>query len=476
MDMFVIEGGHPLVGRVSVSGSKNASLPIMAAAIMADSPCELHNVPDLLDIQTMCRLLRLLGLRVHWKPNPRSSSGRLLELSVQDESCCLADYELVRQMRASVCVLGPLLAKRGRARVSLPGGCAIGDRPIDLHLKGLRALGAEIHVEKGYVHAYAKRLRGNRICLGGPFGTTVTGTCNVMSAATLAQGMTIIESAACEPEVVELGQFLNRMGASIEGLGTSCLRIEGVRRLHGVKQTIMPDRIEAATLIMAAAITQGRIEIDNAPLAQMTAVIEKLREVGVTIEPVPSQNVPFDAHHSDPVSSVRVSATSRPEPTDVVALPFPGVPTDVQAQFMALLTLGNGSSVVTDRVFPERFQHGPELVRLGARLRRETSSVLVQGVDRLSGTDVMAGDLRASAALVIAGLAAEGITTIHQIDHLDRGYERLETKLTALGAVVRRATDTSETLPPGHQISIETRLSHRDFEIAKLRERVLPPR
>ncbi len=476
MDMFVIEGGHPLVGRVNVSGSKNASLPVMAAAIMADSPCELRNVPDLLDIQTMCRLLRLLGLRVHWKPNPDQNQGRLLELAVQDESGCLADYDLVRQMRASVCVLGPLLAKRGRACVSLPGGCAIGDRPIDLHLKGLRALGAEIHVEKGYVHAHAKQLRGSRIHLGGPFGTTVTGTCNVMSAATLARGTTIIDSAACEPEVVELGHFLNRMGASIEGLGTSCLRIEGVSRLHGAKQTIMPDRIEAATLMMAAAITQGRIEIDNAPLAQMTAVIETLREVGVTIEPISSNNLVPDAKPSDQVGSVRVFATNRPQPTDVVALPFPGVPTDVQAQFMALLTLANGSSVVTDRVFPERFLHGPELVRLGARLRRETSSVLVQGVQRLSGTNVMAGDLRASAALVIAGLAAEGVTTIHQIAHLDRGYERLETKLSALGAVVLRAKDTSESFQSGNQISIGSRLSHRDFEIAKLRERVLPPR
>ncbi len=475
MDMFVIDGGRPLVGTARVSGSKNASLPIMAAAIMADSACELHNVPDLLDVQTMCRLLRLLGVRVHWKP---SYLGRSLVLTVQDESRCLADYDLVRQMRASVCVLGPLLAKRGRARVSLPGGCAIGDRPIDLHLRGLRSLGAEIHVDRGYVHAQAKRLRGSRVFLDGPFGTTATGTCNVMSAATLAEGVTIIESAACEPEVMELGRFLNRMGAHIEGLGTSRLRIEGVRHLRGATQSIVPDRIEAATLMIAAAATRGDIKLENVPVADMTAIIEKLRDIGVEIEVDSSQSMTARNFEANETSTVRVTATQRPNPAEITAKPFPGIPTDVQAQFMALLSMANGTSIVTDRVFPERFQHTPELARLGARLRRDGSSVVVDGVDRLHGTNVMAGDLRASAALVIAGLAAEESTTIHRICHLDRGYERLEKKLTALGASVRRVEDY---LDPSRQnlrspAAIMWLLSHRENEIANVVDRVRPSR
>ena len=474
MDMFVIDGGRPLVGTARVSGSKNASLPIMAAAIMADSACELHNVPDLLDVQTMCRLLRLLGVRVHWKPG---TLGRSLVLTVQDESRCLADYDLVRQMRASVCVLGPLLAKRGRARVSLPGGCAIGDRPIDLHLRGLRSLGAEIHVDRGYVHAQAKRLRGSRVFLDGPFGTTATGTCNVMSAATLAEGVTIIESAACEPEVMELGRFLNRMGANIEGLGTSRLRIEGVRHLRGATQSIVPDRIEAATLMIAAAATRGNIKLENVPIADMTAILEKLREIGVTIEVVSSQST-ARSREANETCIMRVTATQRPNPAEIIAKPFPGIPTDVQAQFMALLSMANGTSIVTDRVFPERFQHTPELARLGARLRRNGSSVVVDGVDRLLGTNVMAGDLRASAALVIAGLAAEESTTIHRICHLDRGYERLEKKLTALGASVRRIEDPFD---PSRQnlrspAAITWPLSHRENEIANVVDRVRPPR
>ncbi|WP_166824252.1 UDP-N-acetylglucosamine 1-carboxyvinyltransferase [Thalassoroseus pseudoceratinae] len=476
MDMFVIEGGRPLVGRVSVSGSKNASLPIMAAAIMAESPCQLHHVPDLLDVRTMSRLLRLLGLQVHWRHENSETKSRTLKLAVHDEAGCLADYDLVRQMRASVCVLGPLLAKRGQACVALPGGCAIGDRPIDLHLKGLRALGAEIQVERGYVKARAKQLIGSKVFLGGPFGTTVTGTCNVMSAATLARGVTTIESAACEPEVVELGRFLNRMGACIEGLGTSQLRIEGVRRLNGATQVITPDRIEAATLMMAAAMTRGEIELDNVPLAQMTTVIEKLREIGVTIEPLADNRTSDGIDVAEQSGSVRVIANRRPTPAEVVAMPYPGIPTDVQAQLMALLALADGASLVTDRVFPERFLHGPELVRLGANLRRDGSSVMVQGVERLCGTDVTAGDLRASAALVLAALAAEGTTTVHQIFHLDRGYERLEEKLSALGALVRRVEDTLESPRTNRRSSVDSPLSHREFEIAMLRDRVLPPR
>jgi UDP-N-acetylglucosamine 1-carboxyvinyltransferase len=292
-----------------------------------------------------------------------------LELEVLDESASVADYELVRRMRASVCVLGPLLARRGQACVSLPGGCNIGDRPIDLHLKGLRALGAEIRVERGYVIAQAKRLRGANIFLGGPFGSTVTGTCNVMAAAVLAEGTTTIEAAACEPEVADLGRFLNAMGASITGLGTPFLKIEGVERLRGTTHQIIPDRIEAATLIMAAAITGGEIEILNAEPAHFTAILEKLREIGVEVESTPEG--PMIARRTGPLS-----------PADCVSLPYPGIPTDVQAQIMALLTRAKGISVVTDKVFPDRFLHVPELVCLGAGIRREGPQLPCQEIRR----------------------------------------------------------------------------------------------
>ena len=437
MDMFVIQGGYPLTGQTTVSGAKNAALPIMAASLLADGKTTLQGVPDLVDVDTLAHLLRALGSRVE-----RTESGDLT-LEVLNTRPNLADYELVRRMRASVCVLGPLLARRGAACVSLPGGCNIGDRPIDLHLKGLAALGASIRVERGYVIAEAQRLRGANIYLGGPFGSTVTGTANVMAAATLAEGRTTIEAAACEPEVVDLGHYLNAMGARITGLGTPFLQIDGVERLHGVPHTIIPDRIEAATLMIAAAMTHGEVRIDNVRVDHMTAIIEKLREIGVKIE----------ANGT----SVRVYTTGTLRSIDCIALPYPGVPTDVQAQLMALLTCATGISIVTDKVFPDRFMHLPELVRLGARIRREGNCAIVSGVPELSGASVMASDLRASAALVLAGLAATGESVIRRIYHLDRGYDQLELKLNQLGAKIHRLVDEPQNMPASLTLSVSDR-------------------
>jgi UDP-N-acetylglucosamine 1-carboxyvinyltransferase len=400
----------------------------MACVLAADGPTILKNVPHLVDVFTLTQLLESLGTRVRRLP------GGDLHLEVQDQSPTVAAYDLVRKMRAGVCVLGPLLARRGRAFVSLPGGCNIGDRPIDLHLKGLRALGAEIRVERGYVIAEAKRLRGANIFLGGPFGSTVTGTCNVMAAAALAEGTTTIEAAACEPEVADLGRFLNAMGAKITGLGTPFLTIEGATKLTGTTHTVIPDRIEAATLMIAAALTGGDVELENVVPAHLTAVLEKLREIGVEITPTGP-------------GTIRVKRSGPLKPADLVTQPYPGLPTDVQAQLMALVTKAEGISIVTDKVFPDRFLHAPELVRLGASIRREGPSAIITGVKKLSGACVMASDLRASAALVIAALAAEGETVIRRIYHLDRGYERLEVKLNQLGARITRLSDAPEHLP-----------------------------
>jgi UDP-N-acetylglucosamine 1-carboxyvinyltransferase len=444
MDMFVIEGGKPLNGRVRVGGAKNAALPIMAASIMADGPVILRDVPDLVDVRTLAHLLETLGVR-----SERAVDGSL-NLQVVDDSCVVADYELVRRMRASICVLGPLLARRRRAVVSLPGGCNIGDRPIDLHLKGLRALGADIRVEHGYVIAEASRLRGTNIFLGGSFGSTVTGTCNVLAAAALAEGVTTIESAACEPEVADFGRFLNAMGARIEGLGTPFLRIEGVDTLSGAEHSIIPDRIEAATLLIAAAMTRGQVTVENICPAHLSAVIEKLREIGVplTIEP--------QVDDSTSRADIRVEPAERLTATECSALAYPGLPTDVQAQFMSLLSLCDGNSVVTDKVFPDRFMHVPELVRLGAQIYREGPSAIVSGVRQLRGACVMASDLRASAALVLAGIAAKGHTVVRRIYHLDRGYDRLEERLNSLGANVRRLKDTAENVPDSLKLSHTT--------------------
>lgn len=435
MDMLVIRGGTPLRGTLAVSGSKNAALPIMAAALAADGPVVLHNVPDLVDVTTLGRVLESLGMSV-----VQDGSGRV-ELESLDHDPCIADYELVRRMRASVCVLGPLLGRRKRACVSLPGGCNIGHRPIDLHLKGLRALGAEIKIERGYVFARAERLRGAQIYLGGPFGSTVTGTCNVMSAAVFADGVTTISAAACEPEVIDVGDFLNGLGARIHGLGTPVLTIEGVERLHGGTHTVIPDRIEAATLLMAAVITGGALRLTNVCREHLAGVLDVLAAMGAGLDYAPK--------------SVRISRDGPLLPADITALPYPGIPTDVQAQLTALLAVAQGISVVTDKVFPDRFLHIPELMRLGAGIRREGASAILQGVPRLSGTSVMASDLRASAALVLAGLAAEGETVVRRIYHLDRGYDRLERKLNVIGADIRRVEDLPENMPASLQLSAE---------------------
>lgn len=442
MDMFVVQGGLPLRGTIRVSGSKNAALPIMAASLAVDGPVFLDQVPELADIQTMAQLLEQLGMKV-----VRHSSGRV-ELSVRDAVPWVAPYDQVRKMRAGICVLGPLLARRGSACVSLPGGCNIGYRPIDLHLKGLEALGAHIRIERGYVVAKAARLRGAVIDLIGPAGSTVTGTCNVLTAACLARGTTVLKGAAREPEVVDLGRFLISAGAQIKGLGTSVLEIEGVDELQGTTHRVIPDRIEAATLLIAAGMTRGEIRLEHSGSEQIETVIALLRQVGLQIE--------ASGPHLD------VSGYGPQKPVEVTALPYPGFPTDVQAQFTALLCLVPGRSVVTDQVFPDRFLHLPELGRLGARIRRDGASGIIDGVPRLSGASVMASDLRASAALVLAALAAEGESVIRRIYHLDRGYERLEEKLCALGAHVRRIVDIPANVPR----SLRPDLQATDFVMA----------
>jgi UDP-N-acetylglucosamine 1-carboxyvinyltransferase len=418
MDAFWITGGRPLCGTVEASGSKNAALPMMAAAILADCPVTLDRVPELLDVNTLWQLLARLGVSVC-----RDQHGAM-SLENVDPAPVRADARLVRRMRASFCVLGPLVARRGRAIVPLPGGCAIGDRPVDLHLHGLAALGADIRIRRGHVMAEARRLVGANVHMAGPRGPTVTGTANVMSAATLARGTTVITGAATEPEIVDLGQFLNVLGARIDGLGTSAIEIRGVDQLGGGRYRVIPDRIEAATLLCAGAISEGSVAVRDANPRHMTAVLDVLREMGASID----------------VSggSISLRAARLHRPIDVIARPYPAVPTDVQSQLTALATLCSGESRIEDRVFPDRFHHVPELARLGADIRHTPAGALVRGVAGLKGGHVTATDLRASAALVLAGLAAEGQTIIDRIYHLDRGYERLDEKLLQLGARVER--------------------------------------
>jgi UDP-N-acetylglucosamine 1-carboxyvinyltransferase len=421
MDCLRITGPVRLHGTVACSGSKNAALPIMAASILADGPVVLSGVPELADVRTLSLLLDELGVAVE-----RDAAGNL-HLSTFDELPTTADYQLVHRMRASFCVLGPLLARRGRAVVSLPGGCNIGDRPVDLHLAGLQALGADLRIERGYVIAEAPQLRGAKIDLRGPHGSTVTGTANVMTAATLAAGKTVITGAAIEPEIVDLGQFLISAGAEIFGLGTDTIEIIGVERLSGTHHQIIPDRIEAATLLIAAAITQGTVSVVGARADHLSAVLESLAAMGMDV-----------ACGQDKIT---VHAGGRPRPLDLIARPYPGIPTDLQAQFMALLSLADGASVIADDVFPDRALHIAELTRLGARIERRGKIAVTSGVHRLTGAEVAATDLRASAALVLAGMAATGETVMHHLEHLDRGYERLDDKLVALGAQIVRQSD-----------------------------------
>ncbi len=433
MDSFVITGGTRLEGTLRVNGSKNAALPLMAAALLTDQPVTLRDVPDLADLRNMERLLAELGCV---RDDARSASPAM-RLRVGDESVSHARYEIVRTMRASICVLGPLLARRGRARVSMPGGCAIGDRPVDLHLRGLAALGAEVSLQNGDIVARAPsgRLRGARVFLGGAFGSTVLGTANVMSAATLAEGETIIECAACEPEIVDLARLLTQMGARIAGAGSPRIRIEGVKSLAGADHRVIPDRIEAGTLMCAAGVTNGDVVLENCPLDALMGVTDALETIGVIAEPVRGSG-------SDPMrASVRVTARRTLKPAEVTTQPYPGFPTDLQAQLMALLCLSDGISVLTEKIFPDRFLHAAELSRMGAAVYRRGPTVIVQGVRRLFGAPVMASDLRASACLVLAGMAAEGKTTIHRVYHLDRGYERFESRLNALGARIERVDD-----------------------------------
>ena len=415
---FEINGGNRLKGSVRVSGSKNAALPIMAAAILCEGEVILHDVPYVSDVLSLAELLMKLGVDVERR------SDHSLRLVVRDEMNSHAEYDIVRKMRASICVLGPLLAKRGKAQVSMPGGCAIGDRPVNLHLRAMERLGADIELVSGDIVCKAKKLRGCEMFLGGPFGSTVLGTANTMLAASLAEGVSVIEMAACEPEVVDLANFLNTCGASITGHGTPRIIVEGVRELKGCEYRIIPDRIEAGTLMVAAAITNGDLKLENCRLDHLMAFVDRLGAVGVQIE-----------RKDDEVS---VSSSRRLEPIEVTTQPFPGMPTDLQAQLMTLLCLADGNSVITEKIFPDRFLHVAELGRMGAQLRKEGPTVIVQGVKRLIGAPVMASDLRASAALVLAGLCARGTTQIHRIYHLERGYERIDEKLRSVGAEIER--------------------------------------
>ena len=424
MDAFSIHGGRRLTGTISVDGSKNAALPLLAASLLTQESVEFECVPDLSDISSMYRLLEELGCTVE-------QDGNSVTIKTVDDTQSHARYDIVRTMRASVCVLGPMLARRGIARVSMPGGCSFGDRPIDLHLRGLEALGARIELDGGDIIARADRLQGATIFLGGPFGSTVLGTANVMSAATLADGETIIESAACEPEITDLANLLNSMGAKISGAGTPRITIDGVEELGSAKHAVMPDRVVAGTWAIACAMTNGDVQIDRFPLDHLLAVTDILSKVGVHINQLdPSE---------DPAScSVQVVSDRHLKPVMFTTQPFPGFPTDLQAQMMALLCLSRGNSIITEKIYPERFMHVPELSRMGARLVRQGSTVVVQGVDHLVGAPVMASDLRASASLVIAGLAAEGETIVSRVYHLDRGYAAMEETLNSLGAKIQR--------------------------------------
>jgi UDP-N-acetylglucosamine 1-carboxyvinyltransferase len=415
VDQLVIRGGKSLSGEVRVSGAKNAALPLMAAALLTEEPLELDNVPRLVDVRTIAKLLRHMGVGVEGDGTPT------IRLRARDVTRPEAPYDLVKTMRASVLVLGPLAARLGRARVSLPGGCAIGPRPINLHLMGLEKLGATIRLDQGYVEVEARRLKGARIAFD---LQTVTGTENLMMAAALAEGTTILENAACEPEVEDLARLLNAMGARVEGAGTATITIHGVSALGGVSHRIIPDRIEAGTFAVAAAITGGDITLRECQPGHLEAVIAKLEEAGMRIQAGPH--------------SLRVTGTGRPRAVNVRTQPFPGFATDMQAQMMALMTIAEGRSVITEAVFGNRFMHVNELLRLGADITIAGNTAVVQGVPNLLGAPVMATDLRASASLILAALAAQGRTVVSRIYHLDRGYETIEHKLTALGADIKR--------------------------------------
>ena len=419
MDKIRIHGGQPLSGSIKISGSKNSALPILAASLLTREPCIIHRVPDLTDAQYMLQILTHLGAQVE------RASGTV---NVKAETVTsVAPYDVVRRMRASVCVLGPLLGRCKEATVSLPGGCVIGDRPIDLHLKGFEALGAAVRVEAGNVKVFAPKLTGAVINLRGKFGPTVLGTDNVMMAAVLAEGTTVIESAAQEPEVVDLADFLNKMGAKIEGAGTRRIIIEGVKELHGAEHDIIPDRIEAGTFLVAGAICGKGVTVKRVEPDHVCALTNALASCGFRIETAPH--------------SITISPNGDCQPVELTTEPYPGFPTDMQAQMCALLATTDGISVITENVFPQRYMHVAELKRMGARVDLEGATAVIQGVDHLFGAPVMASDLRASAALVLAGLKADGITEVSRVYHIDRGYEHLDEKLSDLGAQIERVQE-----------------------------------
>jgi UDP-N-acetylglucosamine 1-carboxyvinyltransferase len=420
MDSLLIKGGVPLHGEVSISGAKNAVLPIMAAALLTDEPCAIHRVPKLSDVQFMVQILHWLGAQARLEGDTVRVHAKKIKGA--------GDYDLIRKMRGSICIMGPLLARLKKATVSLPGGCVIGARPINLHLKGFQALGAKVVIAGGYVHASAKRLTGSAMFLGGRAGSTVLGTANVMMAATLAEGVTIIESAACEPEVVDLAHFLNAMGARITGAGSPTITITGVKKLHGAEHEVIPDRIEAATYAIAAVATNGHVTLRGARADHLHAVLDKLADAGAKID------------RSGP--DLTIARNGRLKPVDITTLPYSGFPTDAQAQMLALMTLTPGISIITERIFESRFMHVSELARLGADIEIEGPSAIVKGGKPLSGAPVMASDLRASAALVVAGLAARGTTQVNRVYHLDRGYENLDGKLRQLGARIQRIEES----------------------------------
>jgi UDP-N-acetylglucosamine 1-carboxyvinyltransferase len=416
MDKIIIRGGERLIGEVGVSGSKNATLPIFAASLLTEGTNLFHNVPNLKDVQTIIKVLKNLGVTVKAEGNKGS-----YQVDATGVSSFEAPYDLVKTMRASILVLGPLIARMKKATVSLPGGCAIGARPINLHLMGLEAMGAKIELRSGYIEAKADRLKGATISFDPP---TVTGTENLMMAAVLAKGKTILQNSTMEPEVIDLASVLNKMGAKIKGAGTPVIEIEGVKSLHAVEHSIIPDRIEAGTLMVAAGLTRGNIKIINSPIHHMEIVINKLRDSGMEIE-------------SDG-NGVRAVGNRRIRSVDVKTQPYPGFPTDMQAQFMVLMSLGRGLSVISETIFENRFIHVSELKRMGADIRIQGNTAIIQGVESLSGAPVMASDLRASASLILAGLAAEEVTEISRVYHLDRGYEGLDKKLAKLGANIKR--------------------------------------
>jgi len=427
MDTLVLEHSGPLRGTVSINGAKNAVLPIMAACLLTEEPSVIENVPHVTDVVTMIEILRHLGVAA-------ALEGDRLMITPDRYTGSTAPYELVSRMRASICVLGPLLAKQGHAQVSMPGGCVIGDRPIDLHLKGLQTLGASFSVEHGYIVASSNGLRGAKVHLGGSFGSSVLATGNVMMAATLARGQTVIEQAACEPEVVDLANFLIKMGARIEGHGSPVIRIDGVKRLRGGRYRIISDRIEAGTFMIAAALLGGDVTIEGGRADHLGAVIDKLTEAGAVVEKLNG--------------ALRVRADAPLQAVNVTTLPFPGFPTDLQAQMMALLSVARGVSFLTEKVYPERFMHISELNRMGAQITREGASAIIKGVGRLVGAPVVGTDLRGSAALVLAGLKADNHTELNGLEHLERGYIQLEDKLAQLGAKVRRVS--ADVPPPAH--------------------------